>query len=112
MYFPARLSISPGLPLASLGLPGREWDEAKDTLWGGPLLGGGLRALGLSTGAGCKPQDSVLLLRSPLRAHGPRVAGQTRPAVWPSTARAQCCRLRVLGRAAGTDVGRLLNFSI
>ena len=49
MYFPAHLPISPGLPLASSGLPGREWDEAKDTLWGGPLLGGGLGALGHST---------------------------------------------------------------
>ena len=74
----------------------------------------GLRSPGRNQGAGCNPQDVVLFVHSSLRARRARVAEETRPAVWPpalpwgpgtepsawawpSTARAQCCRLRVLG---------------
>lgn len=52
MHCPAHLSISPGLPLASSGLPGREWDEAKDALWGGPLLGAGAQVPRAEPGRG------------------------------------------------------------
>lgn len=52
MHFPAHLSVSPGLPLASSGLPGREWDEAKDALWAGPLLGVGAQVPGVEPGRG------------------------------------------------------------
>ena len=73
----------------------------------------GLRSPGQNQGVDCKPED-VLLVCSSLCARRAQVAEETRPVVWPpalpwgpgtepsawawpSTASAQCCRLRMLG---------------